>query len=1225
MKKIVMFILLLTLVFTLSGCGLFGDDDKDKSDDQNLVPAVDSCKGEGDYIVVDGVCLLISDFLSDNIIINGEETIVQYSNSVELMTDFVADLTDSKGLAVVSRDVFDNTLNTGEATEYDLINLAATANPDEATANLIVKLTEDGFFEEVSFSDSTGLDVQILANPLVLEIYGAYTIIVFEVDLGYENQSVDFSQKVYDSLWAGGIYIIHNDSGKLFATKEVTFTENTYTYTEDHSRYVNLTVTLNEPVIETQYIPQFDEFGTPIYDTEGNHVHNEILVPLLDSDGNPIVFTEGPILTEFQELPLVEYFIKQEVDGDGNLMFDPDGKPIFVQEVDEAGNPLFDEDGEPVFVFIEQPVLDEDGNQIIEIMEIPLYDEDGNIRYQEQFDVELFIEDIVEVTITEHYANVIDNPLSNIAQKFVDKIISEYYNWNYYRVNNYMITSHGFSASDENIFYMEMKVDETDSAKHENFVMKLSFDSETNEIILEEYINATKAGFTECEIIIDPRNNNIICDSWNGNIKVYSETLGLKTIPDSENLMPVTFPNGELYFYDSMETYVEELGYFTTMLYNINSDGTLESHYIELGEKAQVCIGECDNYIDIDYYDEDGNEYGDYGYISLHLVTGDELISKADLQILEITDVNSTRPICTDESWGCWGSTVIEILDEAANSVATFDQYFSYFGDDQVPFGITYQLDAQTEYDYELQWSTEDELCDNEIGCTSQVYLIDNSINEYGLWMYENIIVSKGEKMIQYVTLDETNLGVYDYTKEVAGEVCEYDTCDEYIDIMIYDEEGNLLSNYQNYIEIQKDEIIPLYIEYHMTSNTTIEERTGVCTTSTGCWEYYNTPESYYYYIYYEQGDTVYETIEFAASDKTVVTEETLTSETCTDINGCYGQESEYKLVNDDGDVLYTFNSDYTHVEYGYKMPYSVTININDVTVDYKKVSTTDVAVCEEETCRQQVEFVIGLEPYDYDQIGYGYMTFLEGEFLVSRVRLFDDDTYAVQDNMICTYDEGCNMWTENFVIKDIDGNEYDTDNEYWYSYVQVFFEKGDVIPSDNEFTVTFEMTNIEYLKNRIFVYDFIWRLNDVIILDDNLFLIERDMWAQGEDNFILSYNEVTGRYSAKYTNISAVTEITKTENGYIAINDDETAIFSFVYDTVKSDENYYYFTVANLTEGLQINGVNELIVDYDGSIFFKGVDNFIQDITGSISQDGVVTIDTEYVERKIIRVSPVN
>ena len=1223
MKKILVFGLLATLVLTLTGCN-FGKDDKDDLDYSNLIPAVDGCKGEGDYIVVDGVCLLISDILSGNISINGEETIVQYSNSVELMTDFVADLTDSKGLAVVPRDVFDTTLNTGGGTEYDLINLAATANPDEDTENLIVKLTEDGFFEEVSFSDSTGLDVQIMANPLVLEVYGAYTIVVFEVDLGYENQSVDFSQKVYDSLWAGGIYIIHNESGKLFATKEVTFTENTHTYTEDHSRYVYLTVTLNEPVIETQYIPQYDEFGSPIYDTEGNHVHDEILVPLLDSDGNPIVFTEGPILTEFQELPLVEYFIEQELDEEGNPIFDEEGNPIFVQELDEEGNPIFDENGDPVYVFIEQPILDENGDPKIEIIEIPLYDEEGNVRYQEQFEVELFIEDIVEITYTEHYANVIDNPLSNIAQKFVDKIVSEYYNWNYYRVNNYMITSHGFSATDENIFYMEMKVDETDTAKQENYVMRLSYDSETNEIILEEYINATKAGFTDCEIIIDPRNNNIICDSWDGNIKVYSDTHGLKTIPDSESLYPVTFPNGELYFYDSMETYVEDLGYFTTALYNINSDGTLESHYIELGEKAQVCIGECDNYIDVDYYDQDGNAYGDYGYINLHLVTGDELISKADIQILEITNMNSTRPECTD-SWGCWGSTLIEIINEAGDSVATFDQYFDYTGEDNTPFGITYQLDAQTEYDYELQWSQDDEVCDNPAGCASQVSILDNSINSYGLWMHYTVLVPYGELITQHIILDETNLGIYDYTKEVAGEVCEYDTCDEYIDIMIYDSEGILLSNYQNYVEVLKDEIIPLYIEYHMSSNSTVTERTGVCTTSTGCWELYYTPEDYYYYINYEQGDTVYETIEFAASDKTIVTEEVLISETCTDLNGCSRHETEYKVVNDDGDILFTFSADYTYVEYDNRMPYSVTININDTTVNYKKVSTTLRAVCEEETCVQQVEFVIGTDPNDYESIGWGYITFLEGEDLLYRIRLFDDDTVAVQNNMICTYDEGCNLWTENYIVKDSEGNIFNTESEFWYSSVQVFFKKGDVMPSDQEFTVTFEMTNIEYQKNRIFVYDFIWRLNDVIILDDNLFLIERDHWAQGEDNFVLTYNDETGRYSAKYTNISAVTEITNIENGYVAINDDETAIFSFTYNDTKSDENYYYFDVANLTEGLQINGVNDLIVDYDGSIYFKGVDNFIQDITGTISSDGVVSIDTEYVEREIIRVSPVN
>ena len=60
MKKILMFVLLTTLLFTLSGCGLFGDDDdKDKIDDYNLVPAVDGCKGEGDYIELMGFVYLL--------------------------------------------------------------------------------------------------------------------------------------------------------------------------------------------------------------------------------------------------------------------------------------------------------------------------------------------------------------------------------------------------------------------------------------------------------------------------------------------------------------------------------------------------------------------------------------------------------------------------------------------------------------------------------------------------------------------------------------------------------------------------------------------------------------------------------------------------------------------------------------------------------------------------------------------------------------------------------------------------------------------------------------------------------------------------------------------------------------------------------------------------------------------------------------------------------------
>ena len=149
--------------------------------------------------------------------------------------------------------------------------------------------------------------------------------------------------------------------------------------------------------------------------------------------------------------------------------------------------------------------------------------------------------------------------------------------------------------------------------------------------------------------------------------------------------------------------------------------------------------------------------------------------------------------------------------------------------------------------------------------------------------------------------------------------------------------------------------------------------------------------------------------------------------------------------------------------------------------------------------------------------------------------------------------------------------------------------------------------------------------MQNVVVLDENLYLIESQSWMQGDDNFILTFNEDTERYSVKYTNMYAVLEITEFADGYIAINDDETAIIQFTFNELASTEDFYSFDVTNITEGLLINGVNDLIVDYDGSIYFKGVDNFIQDITGSINELGEVVIDTEVVEVVVVRIRPIN
>ncbi len=1164
---------------------------------RNQIPG--ECGGQKDYFLINDECVLLTDFISENITVNEDETRVTNLNSVELMTDFVADLTGSTGLAVVPRDVYENA-NLSAIDSISMLNLATTDYED--TQNLIVKLTEDGFFEEVGFTNQSGQSVEISSNPLALEVYGAYTVVIFEVTFNNNPPAENFAQKIYDSFYAGGIYLIHNASGKMFATKDVEQMENTYSFQENHSRNVRLMVTLNEPVMETQYIPQLDEFNMPIVDEFGNMLMEEVIVPVLDDEGNPLIFTEGPILTEEQMVAVVTYFEQQIVD--------------------DEGNPLFDEDGKPIFEIIEEPKLDELGNPLFELQTVLVLDEFGEVQYQQEFEVDLYIEDVRNITVTEYSALVIDNPITKITQRFVDKIISEYFNWNYYRVNNYMISSYGFSAGNQDIFYMD---NFTEEGVTENFVMKVSFDEETNELILVRYINATKANFVNCEIILDPRNNNIICDSWEGNLKVYSQTNGLKTIPNSDNLQPVTFPNGELYFFDNNQTYVEELGYYTALLYIINSDGSMTSHYIELGEKDEVSTGLWYNGFSINLYDDDVDPYATNQYVYLDPAVGEKIIAGGDLNIQSIGTFSSFRPACTDAN-GCWYNMQIEILDSEGAIVATLDSAHSYYPGDPVPnYKETYQIDASATYQYEQVYSDIDAICDTVGGCVSQVNLQDNSINEWGIWMNQNVIVPFGERFLNLITLDEQNDAVYEYTKVVSGKVCNYTTCDENIRFMIYDDSDELLGESYNQMQIPEGETIPLYIEYHITANTTVTMAPTVCTTSTGCFRYYDTFDQHYYYISYQQGDAMYETIEFVESDKVVVTEETLTSATCTNINGCYTmEETVYSVVDEFGTELYHFNT-FISVQYGYQKPYKVTVDIADTTLDYRKESLSENKTCDLTTCRVWVAFTTSTT--EYASLGYGYIAFQNGEEIYNQVVLSGATPISYEDEMVCIFDEGCIMYTEQYKLVNSEGVEYQLHtDEYWVGYsLPVHFAKGEKIPVNSDFEVIFELTNIEYQKIRISVYDFLYNLNNVIILDDNTYLIEKQSWVQGNDNFILIYDEVEAKYSAKYTNISAFTEITKFEEGYIAINDDETAIINFTFNQDQSTDDYYYFDVVDLTAGLEINGVNDLVIDYDGSIYFRGVDNFINDITGSILDDGTVIIDTEIVEFEIIRLRPIN
>lgn len=1188
MKKIYILLVLFLFVSSLSACDFLEDNGFIDKEDLQLMT---DCNGEEDYVVIEGVCFPIGDIVSEYVNIYDSSSEVRNIGSVELMTDFVADLSGSTGLAVVNREIFEDSLT-------EQVNLAGEENTD--TENIIVKLTEDGFFEEVSFSDDMGYSVEITSNPLALEVFGEFTVVAFEVNLGYDdNYYQDLTQKLYDSLYSGGIYLIHNETGKLFATKTVEYTENHYTDYEDHSRVVTLTVTLNEPVYESVEQLVVDEFGEAVLDEYGNKVYEMVDVPLLDANGDPIVFTEGPILYETIEKQVVEYYEKQVLD--------------------ENGDPVYDEDGNPVVEIVEEYVFDEFGEPIFEYQEVPVLDEFGNPVYEETFEVEIFIEEHIEIDVTEYSANVTDNPLSQIAQRFVDKIISEYYDWNYYRVSNYHLDSYGFANNENGIFYIEW-----DYETNNQMLKKLSFDLEFNEIVIEDFLDLSKAGFDSCELIIDPLNNSVICKQWDSNLKIYSETLGLITVPDSENLQPITFPNGELYFFDQQEEYVDELGYSTTTLYTINEDGSLNSNYIELGQRDELCYGECFYGVDVDFYTPDGTKYSDYGWVDLVIENASPIIRKADLELSSVGEFDASRKVCTDPN-GCWYETRYELLDEAGDLIMSMSSYGTYFPEDPIPnFVERYVVNDQTVYEYERIWEYEDVVCENEIGCTNQINLVDNNINNYGLWMWQNVIVNQGDKLVQSIEIDEDTTATYVYEKEYNGEVCEIENCDEWVKVVFLDNDGEKIYESSDLMTFALGDTIPLRIEYHITNNTNIIYSAQTCTSQYGCWYSYNTTDGIYFEIVFDQGDVIYQSIDFVESDIVEVLNETITRDVCTEVNGCWYDEITYIIEDDLGDAVYTFTNS-ANIEYGYAAPFEVRVNINDVTINYQQEGYETNATCIENSCYRGVELFIETTNGDLISLGWGDTNFENGDELYYRVTVNEDSLSSVVDEKVCNDLDGCTVYTQNYRIIDELGNEYQREDYEWQNSLPVYFEYGDLIPNNDQFEAVFLLQNVEYNKMRISVYDFIYNLSNVIVLDENLYLIEGQSWMPGDDNFILSFNEETNRYSVKYTNMYAVLEITEFGDGYIAINDDETAIIQFSYNELASTEDYYYFDVTNLTEGLQVNGVNDLIVDFDGSIYFKGVDNFIQDITGYIDEFGEVHIDTEYVEHEVIRVRPIN
>lgn len=1204
MKKFLLFFMFLTISLSFMACK--GDTvlttenpitTNDNDTDDNGLTKMTTCRGYDDFVVIEGVCYPIQEILSNEITIHDDEVVTSFTDGIESLSDFVADLSDSSGLAIVSKDV----LNLNQNITVDDMILLADETTDE-TENIIVKLNDEGFFEEVSFTDADGNFVEITANPLALEVYGEFTVVIFEVNRGDDYQG-EFTQKLFDSFFSGGVYIIHNPTGKLFATKDVIYHEESYTYQEDHSRTVNINVTLNEPVVEIQQNPVTDEYGNFVLDEFGEIVYEEIQIPILDDEGNPVIITEGPILTEFVETQVIDYY--EEV------------------SVDEFGNPVLDEFGEPIIDIVEVPVLDEFGNPVIETIEVPVLDEFGNPVYITEFNMDFYINEIVDITVNNNYSSSSDNALTLIANRFIDQIISEYYNWSYYRVSNCLIQAYNFAYNDTAVYYMD-SVEGDFGGLFDQIIKKLHFDYDTNEILIESYLDVTKSGFDQGTLVIEPINNIIIYKPWeNNNIKVYSETFGLKVIPDSESLNPIIFPNGELYLFSYEQEYCEELGYYTSILYQIDSAGNLIEHYIELGERYNYATNPYYNYFSVDLYNIDNEIYmRNYG-VNVLLNNGDQIFSSANLQMVEVDEFDSTRPECTDSN-GCWYSTKIELYDTDENLILNFDRNGQYFPGDTPPAYIErYELNENTEYLYRQDSKEDIVICDNEIGCSNNVQLTDLSIGNDNLYISENIIFNQGDEIFNQLILPENNNAVYEYDRTITGEVCTSSTCARNIPTEYYDIEGNLFHEGDYYYEFNLDEVMPFKIEYHITESSNVTYKTEVCNAAEGCTEYAVLNDRTVW-IEYEQGESMYETVYYNnTADIVNIDEKYQTSEICTNVNGCMVENILYNVVDDDQNILYQFEET-KWIDYGLRCPFVVTANLSEFEINYKMDYSLVDSVCTETTCNETVHIYLVDELGNETFIGSQNYGFSSGEKIINDIKVPYDTLISSELEQVCNDTNGCHVYTHDFTIIDELGNEYEMDDGYSPSMV-AFFEYGERMPMYDEFTVTLMLTDYEYSTSRMSTGEFIQRLEQAIILEDNLFLIESESWAQGDDNFIMLYNEETGRYEIKYTNMTAVIEICQFQEGYIAINDDETAILNFTFNAELSTNDYYYYDSTNLTEGELINNVNDLIVDYDGSIYFKGVDNFIQDISGYISSDGVVHIDTVLTEREIIRVRPIN
>ncbi len=203
--------------------------------------------------------------------------------------------------------------------------------------------------------------------------------------------------------------------------------------------------------------------------------------------------------------------------------------------------------------------------------------------------------------------------LRELAERFKSYVMSEYYDWNYYRVSNHTINNSNIVFDNETLYYIELPHATTEQPKR---IMQLTYDGEDQEALLEEYLNLSLANMTDCNgRYLDAYGNQMMCYNRRNydSIFIHSTKEGLVDVEETAYLRPLIFPNGRILFYDLNTSYDETLGDEPRHLYQINADGTLAASSIELSIGDDVCESHgCFNRVDATFINEAGEPIPTY-------------------------------------------------------------------------------------------------------------------------------------------------------------------------------------------------------------------------------------------------------------------------------------------------------------------------------------------------------------------------------------------------------------------------------------------------------------------------------------------------------------------------------------------------------------------------------------------------------------------------------------